>query len=54
MKACVLAERENAKNLLALMRSDACIGYEASNHYFYTERNLLEKIVRMTQFEKKL
>lgn len=54
MKACVLAERENTKNLLALMRSDARIGYEASNHYFYTERNLLEKIVRMTQFEKKL
>ena len=54
MKACVLAEKANAETLLTLMRQDARIAFEASNHYFYTERNLLEKIVRMGQFEKRL
>ena len=50
MKKCVCEERENAAELLSLMRSDAKIGYEASNHYFYTERGLLEKILRMERF----
>ena len=51
MLQCTTLEKENAKKLLTLMRSDAKIGYEASNHYFYTERNLIEKIIRMESFE---
>ena len=39
---------------MSLIREDGRIAYEASNHYFYTERNLLEKILRMGQFEKAL
>lgn len=54
MAKCLRAERENAELLLTLMRSDAKIGYEASNHYFYTERNLLEKIARMGKLENAL
>ena len=54
MLRCVRDERVNAEELLRLARSDAKIGYEASNHYFYTERNLREKILRMDAFEKKL
>jgi len=54
MLRCVLDERSNAEELLRLMKSDAKIGYEASNHYFYTERNLVEKIIRMDIFEKRL
>jgi hypothetical protein len=54
MLACIRAERRNAEELLCLMRSDAKIGYEASNHYFYTERNLVEKIIRMDVFENRL
>ena len=54
MRACVKAEKENAKGLLALLREDGRIAFEASNHYFYTERNLLEKIVRMAQFDNAL
>ena len=54
MRACVKAEKENAKGLLALIREDGRVAFEASNHYFYTERNLLEKILRMGQFEKVL
>ena len=54
MAECVRTERKNAEELLHLMQSDAKIGYEASNHYFYTERNLIEKIIRMDAFENKL
>ena len=51
MRECAAAEKQNAKELLAVVRKDSKIGYEASNHYFYTERNLVEKIVRMRRFE---
>ncbi len=50
MRKCVLRERTTAERLLDLMREDAKIGFEASNHYFYTERNLLEKMLRMEKF----
>ena len=51
---CLREERENAEKLLSLMRRDARIGYEASNHYFYTERSLLEKMLRMDELEERL
>ena len=54
MKACVTAEKANAERMIALLREDGRIAYEASNHYFYTERNLLEKMIRMEQFERAL
>lgn len=54
MKICLKKEKENAKNLLALLVEDAKIGFEASNHYVYTERNLIEKIIRMEVFAEKL
>lgn len=38
-------EQENARALLSLVKQDARIGFEAANHYFYTQRNLMEKIV---------
>ena len=44
---CIDEEKQTATKLLELVRLDARIGYEASNHYFYTERSLIEKIVRM-------
>ena len=50
MRECALTEREIAERLLALMREDAKIGFETSNHYFYTERNCLEKMLRMEKF----
>ena len=54
MRLCVEEEKSTAAELLELMRLDARIGYEASNHYFYTERNLIEKIVRMEVLSKLL
>lgn len=50
------AEKElaSAKALLPLVRSDSRIGYESSNHYFYTPQDVREKILtvrRLPVFE---
>jgi len=34
-----------AQSLHRLMNLDSRIGYEASNHYFYTSRDLQEKVL---------
>ncbi len=47
-------EREVTAELLALAEQSPLIGYETSNHYFYTERNLIEKLVQMDELEKQL
>ena len=41
----ILEERELALTLLQIVRQDSRIGFEASNHYFYVENDLLEKIL---------
>ncbi|MBQ7913069.1 MAG: hypothetical protein IJ308_04900 [Clostridia bacterium] len=41
--------KDNAEALLALVRKCPLIGFETSNHYFYNERNLIEKSVNMSQ-----
>jgi hypothetical protein len=51
---CIDEEKQTAIKLLELVRLDARIGYEASNHYFYTERNILEKILRTEKMEESL
>jgi hypothetical protein len=38
-------EIDLAKRLLALTRQDSRIGFEASNHYFYTPNDLREKVL---------
>ena len=42
------------KELLFLQSKDARIGYEASNHYFYTKRTLVEKILNCINIIKRL
>jgi len=54
MLRCIKEEKQTATKLLELVRLDSRIGYEASNHYFYTERSLIEKIVRMEALAKLL
>ena len=54
IRECTVAERENAERLLHLMKQDARIGFEASNHYSYTEMNLIEKIIRMGAYADQL
>ena len=51
-----IVERAKAatEELLALVRACPYVGFEASNHYYYNERNLLEKIVNLEQMEKSL
>ena len=38
-------EEELARRLMTLAASDPTVGYESSNHYFYTVNSLLEKIL---------
>ena len=45
ISAIVRSELELAKRLYALQRNDARIGFEATNHYFYTPADLVEKVV---------
>ena len=45
-------EKGNAQMLLSLLYKDGRIGFEASNHYYYTDRNLVEKIILMDQLLK--
>lgn len=54
MKELISKEKQNAIDLLNLFVTDAKIGYEASNHYFYTYPNLIEKILRMEKFKAQL
>ena len=46
--------KKNAEELLALVRKCPLIGFETSNHYFYNERNLIEKSVNMAQILEEL
>ena len=41
--------KENAEELLALVRKSTFVGFETSNHYYYNERNLIEKSINMSQ-----
>lgn len=47
-------EKEIAKRLLELASEYATIGFEASNHYFYNDRNLVEKILQTAMLEEEL
>ena len=42
-------ERELTRKLYRLASQDACVGYEASNHYYFTQNNFLEKFVNIEQ-----
>ena len=45
----LLRAKQGVEELLALTRQNACIGYETSNHYFYAQNNLLEKLVNLNE-----
>lgn len=47
-------EKQLAKELIELAAKDSKIGYETSNHYFYTQNSLLEKIVNSEVLLSKL
>lgn len=45
MREWAQRELDAAKAYLPLVRGDSRIGYECSNHYFYTPRDVVEKII---------
>ena len=47
-------ERELCESLQTLALSDARVGFEASNHYYYTQNTLLEKMLNLNELEKTL
>lgn len=47
-------EREVTAELLKLTAQSPLIGYETSNHYFYTERDLIEKLLQLDQMQEQL
>ena len=54
MKAIVTEEMALAEELLAVMRADSRIGFEASNHYYYTRNSLMEKVFNCRRLLKEL
>ena len=52
LKQLLEEEKANTKQLLELVYQNAYIGFEASNHYFYTDRSLLEKLLVIKQLEE--
>lgn len=50
----VQAERDNVMELIQFRLQDSRIGYESSNHYFYTIQDLKEKLINLNWCEKQL
>ena len=51
MKPILLEEKEIATNVLRLLDKSSTIGFETSNHYFYTKRNVIEKLINIKRIE---
>lgn len=47
-------ERELCLEILELLPKSTLIGFETSNHYFYTERDIIEKLIQLEGLEKEL
>jgi hypothetical protein len=45
MRGLLLVEIDNARKLLTVVREDARLGFEASNHYYYLPGDLVEKVI---------
>ena len=54
MRRQIRAERDAVRRLIELRRRDSRIGYEASNHYFYSLPGLAEKLVNLDWLEERL
>ena len=54
MTDCIREEILLAQKLHAIVRRDSRIGFEASNHYFYSLNNLREKVISCAFLLEKL
>ena len=54
IKEILKAEYENTLNLYELFSEDAKIGFEMTNHYYYTPSALIEKLINLKELEEEL
>ena len=54
MRAAIASEKGAVRRLLSLRAQDSRLGYEASNHYFYTVNDLIEKCLQLDWLEGKM
>lgn len=54
MRTILAEEKELCLELITLLPRSTMIGYETANHYFYTERDIIEKIVQLDGLKKEL
>ena len=54
MLCVVRAEMETVQTLINLRLQDSRIGFESSNHYFYTLQDLKEKMINLAYCETTL
>lgn len=54
MRRLLSAEEDLARRLIRIQWVDSRVGYEASNHYFYTPLDLVEKIMNCRHLEDQL
>jgi hypothetical protein len=54
MIAIIDEEIRLARSLYDLAASDSRIGYEASNHYYYTAQDLREKVLNCLDLRERL
>ena len=54
MRAIFAEERALCEELLELTPKSTLIAYETANHYFYTERDIIEKLVQLDELDKEL
>jgi len=47
IKEIIARAKESTAKLIELVYRDARVGFEAANHYFYNDRNLIEKILNL-------
>jgi hypothetical protein len=47
-------ETKLAKRLLSIIKRDSRIGFEASNHYFYSVSDLMEKVLNCEFLKEQL
>lgn len=48
------AERKATLDMMALRAQDSRLGFEASNHYYYGQRELMEKLLNLSQVSEQL
>ncbi len=54
MRAIIAEERALCEELIELLPQSTLIGFETANHYFYTERDVIEKLIQLDGLESEL